>query len=755
MVDLTDPVRGWVKDGLDPAEDIDYSYVDSAVYCNWNDFYDPESDIVRYEVQSFVSGTPFPVRSVGLDTQSVDISVSLKHGDTIRSILTAVDGAERRTSIATNGYIIDKSPPLLVSIGFEGSRKGIPYFQADVGMITARWVYKDPESGIKSYQVAIYELHHGSNQAIYPSQGDWADFPKQGDEGAVNQLVVSNLALTSGAEYVVKVKATNNAKLAVSHTSEPMTVDDTPPVIAWVVVGNLDGSDENTDSLDRVVQSDKHGIKASWYGSDPESGIDSYLIAVGTTAGGSEASGGWRDVGFRTSAFVDRLLLSVTDETSQEPVYFVTVKAHNAAGLESKSLTSKPIVVVEADVAGVVLDGPDTTDAMFQRQSDTVTVQFTPFSSKRCGGISKYEWAIGTSPLEDDLQSFSKVGIVVRDDDSGFAQVPFQLENGKTVYSTVKATTKCGDNLMSSSSGVIPDNSPPQIKFTQLATADASNISSNSLYVYSSSSIGAVWKGDDQESGIVRYAWSSSIIPMDFRSGKINYTTGLQTSDSDLVRQSEGVPNFVWVEAENRVSYRHSITSVGLVVDSSPPSLGKLHCPDSISHSASDLQCCWSGIHDSESGIVNFRMTLSFAKDLVVAVSPLLPTDVSCFSLSLEKFLNTYGSHLVTLEAVNGIQHSSFAYATVIVDVSAPTTGNIQHLSDEYHYVVGRSNSDQVAVQCQSSETEMHIAWDEFTDTETSITRFVLYNSFCSASCFKFFHLDMKLLSEIIRVRLH
>ena len=45
MVDVTDPTRGNVKDGLSNEEDISYSSVPSSIAVTWINFYDHESGI--------------------------------------------------------------------------------------------------------------------------------------------------------------------------------------------------------------------------------------------------------------------------------------------------------------------------------------------------------------------------------------------------------------------------------------------------------------------------------------------------------------------------------------------------------------------------------------------------------------------------------------------------------------------------------------------------------------------------------------
>ena len=50
VVDMTDPVAGWVKDGPDRPVDMAYSSRPASVWTYWDGFYDPESGIINYEI---------------------------------------------------------------------------------------------------------------------------------------------------------------------------------------------------------------------------------------------------------------------------------------------------------------------------------------------------------------------------------------------------------------------------------------------------------------------------------------------------------------------------------------------------------------------------------------------------------------------------------------------------------------------------------------------------------------------------------
>ena len=76
-----------------------------------------------------------------------------------------------------------------------------------------------------------------------------------------------------------------------------------------------------------------------------------------------------------------------------------------------------PIKVVSADKEGVVRDGPDEgIDVDYQLHASTLTVTFEGFESER-DGIVKHEVAVGTSPLYDDIMTYTSASIISQDVD--------------------------------------------------------------------------------------------------------------------------------------------------------------------------------------------------------------------------------------------------------------------------------------------------------------------------------------------------
>lgn len=64
----------------------------------------------------------------------------------------------------------------------------------------------------------------------------------------------------------------------------------------------------------------------------------------------------WKDYGSETDVYVSGLSLTVSDQTLHSPVYYVSLKAINGAGLESDPVISTPIMVVDEDSPGMVIN---------------------------------------------------------------------------------------------------------------------------------------------------------------------------------------------------------------------------------------------------------------------------------------------------------------------------------------------------------------------------------------------------------------
>ncbi len=119
-------------------------------------------------------------------------------------------------------------------------------------------------------------------------------------------------------------------------------------------------------------------LSASWYASDPESNIDRYQFAIGTTSGGADVIN-WTNT--TNTSFVRDGLSLTSGQT-----YYVSVKARNTGGLWSEAGVSSGVVAGSGACPSVNFIASSVTGPA------PFTVQFTDTST---GTINSWLWDFG------------------------------------------------------------------------------------------------------------------------------------------------------------------------------------------------------------------------------------------------------------------------------------------------------------------------------------------------------------------------
>ena len=169
-----------------------------------------------------------------------------------------------------------------------------------------------------------------------------------------------------------------------------LNVDFTPPA---TIVSVNDGS-----AVDEDISYSSSSLQANWTASaDPNSDVSHYMIAAGTTAGGTDVLA-WSNNGTALTATLNGLTLT------QGSTYYVSVKAVNNAGIEGAVTSSDGITIATSTLAGFFMSSNEIC------QGDSI--QYTNSSV----GATSYLWEFtggvpATSTLANPVVHYANSGV--------------------------------------------------------------------------------------------------------------------------------------------------------------------------------------------------------------------------------------------------------------------------------------------------------------------------------------------------------
>ncbi len=192
-----------------------------------------------------------------------------------------------------------------------------PSYRAPIGFTV---VFSEPVTGFTASDVVVTGTASGTKTVTIAGSG------------ATYTVWVSGM--TSSGTVIVTIPAgvaqdeagNGNTASTGANNSVSYVYDVTAPVMGAVT--------------DEVYTTSTSSLRASWSATEPESGIQYYEYAVGTTPGGADVRG-WTSSGTNTSLTIDGLSLSVGAK------YYVSARATNNAGIGSPAATSNGVTVAQ------------------------------------------------------------------------------------------------------------------------------------------------------------------------------------------------------------------------------------------------------------------------------------------------------------------------------------------------------------------------------------------------------------------------
>ncbi|KAK2161993.1 hypothetical protein NP493_1549g00025 [Ridgeia piscesae] len=498
-----------------------------------------------------------------------------------------------------------------------------------------------------------------------------------------------------------------------SECSNGIVVDTTPPTAGQVWVGShlkhwryqIDHSQLNI-YWSSFVDVETFGL------SSHHSGIFKYEFAVGTSPEGVDVRD-YVDVGVSNMAVATGLTLQ------EGHTYYVTIRATDHVG-RSTTATSP----------GVTIDStpPDVTKVSIDVGSAYVT-EHREVSPKWSGvfydtesGIDKYYWCVGAKPGYCDILSYTET---TEQESSSGPQDNIHLIDGHPVYVTVQAVNRVGLTAVTTSRAVIVDTTCPDAGHVyDVINAGQTN---DSDYTTVASEIRAIWSGfHDPHSHITGYSVNIGKCP---RCEDIleKSSVGLDTDiHLDHVTLERGVTYYTTVEACNGAGLCVSLTSDGVIADTSPPVLGDMLdglSDKDIEHQSSrtTLSAHWLNFHDPESGLLylEWRAGTTPGQSDILAPTRLHVTDRA--TTTLTDRLPVGKTVYVTLKVVNKAGLSSEVTSDgFVVDTTPPVTTSQMALDSRLGTLKANSQvwKSSLSVQWQMSDPESSVV-EQFVSVTT------------------------------------
>ena len=686
VVDVTPPNtrKAQVRDGITGA-DIDYQTNTSAMSAEWNGFADVDSQIWYYEygVSRNRAGTPnvYPLTTNGLNTSATAGGLSLTD-DIYYFIVCAANNAGLRSCISSDGVLIDLTPPSH-GVVHDGIIEPDLQYQSSLSSMAANWEgIWDLESGIEKFEWSI-----GTSPNDKSSVQDYVDV-------GLSTHVKSPLALnlSSGTKYYVHLKVINQAGAVRELISDGVIADETPPIPSKIHPGSGPQDEWIYREEENAFYSTSGSSIAVYWDQflEPESEVWYYKWAIGTSKCGTQVQP-LINIGRSNYANTTTTNLCFTPGVR----YYASVMSRNKAGLVSRACSDALVFDSSPPLPGIIHikqpPGSNITKTFITNNS--AAIYWEGFSDpesevQRCN-ISIIDQA-GDIKFEETSNS-----------SSGFIMIP---DNVLFVGGQYNISAYCINNAnlaCLSSSVFIVDNTPP-VQSGPVVTG----ISCDGALHYQSDdkSIEGSWPPfTDAESGIQRYYVAIGSQPyQDDIVGFENVYLATRIKRTDLTL-SQGVVYYITVVAVNRAGLSTNISSLGLLIDKTPPLVDNADIIDGMHGADIDyispdtvLSAHWERIADLESGIMQSVFCVG-TKPLGCQIKPMTSigrnVSFTCPDCIIQEEMRLY----VTVQVTNGAGLSETRHSDgMLLDVSPPLMSDVHDGSHEtgmdYNVVLGEWN---------------------------------------------------------------
>ena len=470
-----------------------------------------------------------------------------------------------------------------------------------------QWHGFHEDTKINSYHVRI-----GSIQGSGDDYSSWV--------GSSLSLVVNDLPIMHGRDIYVSVLATNDGGMDSPLVNCPKFVAQRKgPQIRYVYDGVTEGQDAN-------YQWDTFALGMNFdFRSDPK---DIASIKWGVSSNSSctfdEAEADivpMTPLGDLTSIQTSGLNLRHGQK------YFTRLYAMDLFGLKAVMCSNGILVDTTPPVYGHFQDGTGQSDANYLPSIRRVRGKFDRFIDPE-SPIVKYEWKVVKNDSGGDVTPFATIPLTQQSP----LMENLSLRNGGSYKLVLRGTNAAGLQAITATNGFVSDSSPPICEGKVIDVTSKTGLSDVD-FVRDLNSIQAKWACSDPESDIREQLVAVGTYPggddvrgfekLSFVTHNISKEGMVFVSFSDIQIHPR-IRYHVTVKVINGASLKKTITSDGILIDTTPPTVAVQYIKDGVEGKDENFtserftfSAHWEqAFADAESGLVEYRIGLGIKPGL-------------------------------------------------------------------------------------------------------------------------------------------
>ena len=697
------------------SADKSRAVVVSADTCDESTFYDEHSGIRRFGLTVFSYETAdvlTPVKTVGRVVSSA-LHVTMPNG-----VFSVVVEAEDRAGGTANGksksFIVDTTPPSVTKLYHGKENEQIVYSRTEDHLFTAFFEVTEDISEIVSYSIGV---------STFPEGDDILPFSKY-EINVVATIIRVNwtsenaTTLLNGRKYYITLKSTNAAGLFLITSSPPLTFDNRPPSVSHI----LDG----WGTQDSKYHPFSHIYRMHWIGVTDTSGIDEIEVCLSSTRDEKECN-----LHPKVKISTKATSYTFTNITLQSGGYcYAYLGVKDKAGNSGSYWSSGTLIDTSPPRKGKVLDGQEGMDRVYQQETNILYASWSGFSENE-STIHHYELAFGTSSNSSNVQPFTNVGLITSASSSNLQLS--KLKSGVIYYAHVVAYNILGIRSdIATSDGVLVETTPPV--FTS-PVSDGPDFGLDYDYSNNLTSLQLNWKCKDKDSGLRQVFVGLGTQPgiQDI----VAYRSVLpyqNTHKFDGLNLTKGLKHFSTVECINNVGLQYSMSSDGVIIDSTTPMLRYVSVGDKPYHDSphiaqgSLVKANWKFV-DFESGVYRYEVSIHGMQNNVPIVGPwaFLGNQTSQSFQLTNNDLRHKKRYVLSVAAFNGASLRSSAVSnSFLVDGTSPVCTDVHDATIDGTKTRFSGFISKLMINARCNDDETGIFTFEFAIKDLNTSEYVL-----------------------------